>query len=131
MFKGSRLRFGLVAALLVVAVASPAFAANFGWSADYVVKVRSRDYTSAAAGNHSIAAQTTAVNCPGPNNQFFIRLWRNRTLMPDIDHGEKAYNCGAQQVKNWNTTLAATYHFDVRKPNDGFQWRTEGVTTYP
>jgi hypothetical protein len=117
-----------VAFVMVMAVASPSFAAtgSFPWTASFKVGLDSRAWTQ-KAGNTTITAK---MSCNDPmNDTYYIELYRNETI--DDSYGRTKYTCGSNQTYTWTSLPSGTYHFHLSKANDGVTISGNGTVTYP
>lgn len=47
-----------------------------------------------------------------------LRLWQERAFLPDVNHGEKTFQCkNAGDREGWGRVPAADYHFEVVSVN--------------
>lgn len=122
-----------IVALCVLAVA--AFASGtFTWNANFNSTLRSRDYSTPNVGNHRIKSYMSNPRPDRVSNTYYIKVVRNRALLPDVSYGEKRYYANQDaQTKTWtNIDCSGTFHFDFRRYTIGGAYYTgNGQTWYP
>lgn len=106
---------------------------SFNWNATFNSTLRSRDYSTPNAGNHTIKSRM-ANGRSGVSDIYYVEVVRNRTALPDVFYGAKTYHADSgYETKTWtNISNSGTFHFDLRRYTiGGPSFVGNGTTTYP